>query len=223
MLTAHESFIKRKMFRLICISNLVKEAFVLFLEVFGLNHSRFVNLRSVFLVSVGMLLNVSAYAAGPQQHLIPVSIQVAGELPVLPADTTDLKFKDFFKMPVGPKGLELNEKLIALNGKRVRVVGYMARAETPTPGMFVFAPLPIDLGDEDESLSDDLPPSSIFVHTESSQFVFPYINGLIKLSGVLSVGNQDEADGHVSMVRLQLDQAITQDVMKELERTQASK
>jgi hypothetical protein len=146
-----------------------------------------------------------------------------GELPPAPTDVTDLKFRDFFKMPVGKRGLELTDKFLGLNGKRVRIVGYMAKAETPTPGMFVLSPLPVDLGDEDESLSDDLPASALFVHTGASQFVVPHITGLIKLTGTLSIGSQEEADGHVSMARLILDPEITTALEQEAKSINASR
>ena len=118
-------------------------------------------------------------------------------------------------MPIGKRGLELNDKFLSLNGKRVRILGYMAKAESPTAGMFVLAPLPVELGDEDESLSDDLPANSVFVHTNPKKFVVPHITGLISLIGTLSIGSQLEADGHVSTTRLILDQEISMALEKE--------
>lgn len=126
-------------------------------------------------------------------------------------------------MPIGKRGLELTDKFLSLNGKHVRIVGYMAKAETPTPGMFVLSPLPIELGDEDESLSDDLPASSLFVHTGDSQFVVPHITGLINLTGTLSIGSLEEADGHVSMARLLLDPEISAALEREAKSVNASR
>lgn len=139
----------------------------------------------------------------------PEEFAVRGELPALPDGVTDLKFHDFFKMPIGPRGLEPTAKLLSLNGKRVRLVGYMAQQEVPSANVFQLTPMPVSLGDEDESLSDDLPASTVFVHLDSTGKPLPYFAGLLQLTGVLSVGAQDEADGHVSTVRLQLDPALT--------------
>ena len=129
-----------------------------------------------------------------------------------PSGVTDLKFREFFKMPIGARGLEASEKLISLAGKRVRILGYMAKQATPAAGMFILAPVPVSLGDEDESLSDDLPASSVFVHVAAADSVRPaqarpvaYFSGLLRLTGTLSLGPHEESDGHVSTVRLELD------------------
>ena len=141
----------------------------------------------------------------PQVHSIPASFAVQGQLTPIPG-VTDLKFREFFKLPIGPRGLEPTGKLLGLNGKRIRMVGYMAKQEEPTAGLFILSPLPVFLGHEDESLADDLPPAVIFVHSDAGRDrVIPYVPGLIKVTGVLTVGNQEEADGRVSLVRLQLD------------------
>jgi hypothetical protein len=98
--------------------------------------------------------------------------------------------------------------LIALAGKKVRIVGFMVRQDRPAKGMFVLTAMPLELGDEDESLSDDLPPSAIFVHvTKPAGANIPYVPALIKLTGTLQLGPQNEIDGHVSFVRLALDEA----------------
>ncbi|MGZ3238104.1 MAG: hypothetical protein ACXU8A_12085, partial [Burkholderiaceae bacterium] len=110
---------------------------------------------------------------------------VKGVLPKPPTDVTDLKFREFFKMPIGPRGLEPSAKLIDLSDKRVRLIGYMVRQETPTAGFFILAPLPIALGDEDESLSDDLPASTVFVHVDPPAQIVPYHAGLMHLTGTL--------------------------------------
>ena len=145
----------------------------------------------------------------------PEAIAVRGNLPVLPATVAEIKFAEFFNMPIGPRGLDASIKLISLSGRQVRLVGYMARAEKPVAGMFILTPLPVSLGDEDESLSDDLPASSVFVHLDaaSAATALPFYPGLLQLTGTLLLGPHDEADGHVSTVRLQLDAALTQAIV----------
>lgn len=144
----------------------------------------------------------------------------AGETPTVVAaaneqlttqDLTDLRFHEFFKLPIGPRGLEATDKLQSLAGKRIRIVGYMARQETPASGYFVLSPLPVSLGEEDESLADDLPASVVFVHMgPPGDQPLPFSPGLLRVSGTLSLGAFEEADGHVSSVRLQLDPEIAQ-------------
>lgn len=126
-------------------------------------------------------------------------------------NATDLKFHEFFKLPIGSRGLEPTEKLKSLAGKRIRMVGYMARQEVPTSGFFVLSPLPVTLGDEDESLADDLPVSVVFVHVKPpGDRPLAFSPGLLRITGTLSLGAFEEADGHVSSVRLQLDPELTQ-------------
>lgn len=146
-------------------------------------------------------------------HRAP-ALEVRGELPPPPAGIADLKFGEFFQMPVGPRGLEPTEKLMALHGHRVRLVGYMVREEEPTAGRFLLSPLPVSLGDEDESLSDDLPPTTIYIHLQGVKArSVPYIGGLVKLTGILEVGAQEEGDGRVSSVRLLLDAKTSKQIL----------
>src|SRR5262245_11529790 len=116
------------------------------------------------LVTIGLVSGwPPAHGEGVNVRPAPTALAVNGELPKLPPDVTDLKFHEFFTMPVGPRGLEPTEKLLSLNGQRVRVVGYMAQQEAPVAGLFHLTPLPVALGEEDESLADSLPPSTVFV------------------------------------------------------------
>ncbi len=166
----------------------------------------------ILLIALDTAITASAHEAAEQHaaiQKIPSIVSVTGELPPTPGGVVDLKFHDFFKLPVGKRGLELTDKFLGLNGQHVRIVGYMAKAETPTPGMFVLSPLPVDLGDEDDSLSDDLPASAVFVHTGFDKITVPYMTGLIALTGTLQIGSQEEADSHVSMTRLILDPEIS--------------
>ena len=151
-----------------------------------------------------------AQAALPQAPLQAAALDLAsqGGVPAQPG-VTDLKFREFFKMPIGARGLEASAKLVALAGQRVRILGYMARQALPGAGTFILAPLPVALGDEDESLSDDLPASSVFVHFNPGVDV-AHFSGLLRLTGTLSLGPFDEADGHVSTVRLELDPGVAQ-------------
>ena len=150
---------------------------------------------------------LSTRVNGPPTQNAPMALQVHGELAPLDG-VVDLKFREFFRLPIGARGLEPSQKLLSLEGQRVRLVGYMVRPELPAAGMLILAPLPVTLGDEDESFSDDLPASAVYVHLSDahSRVVLPYMPGLMVLTGVLQLGSLPEVDGRQSNVRLLLDE-----------------
>ena len=127
------------------------------------------------------------------------------------AVAADLKFAEFFTMPVGPRGLQPSAKLLALQGRQVRMLGYMARqdAADALPGVILLTPLPVTLGDEDERYADDLPVTTVYVHLDAAPQspALAYVPGLLSLTGRLELGSQAEADGRRSSVRLRLDSA----------------
>ena len=127
-----------------------------------------------------------------------------------PAGVADLKFHDIFKTPVGDKGLEPSAALLALDGKRVRMVGYMIHQQPEPKGTFLLSPLPAEISDEDEPLADDLPPSVVAVEIAgAANRPIPLLPGLIRISGVLHVGTKtDAASGRVSAVQIALDAPI---------------
>ena len=156
------------------------------------------------------LAGTAARAEDPRAAVAPSALQVRAESTPL-AGTTDLKFRDFFALPIGPKGLAPSARLLALAGQRVRIVGYMARQEQPSAGIVIVAPLPVVLGDEDESFSDDLPATTLYVHLADAdrERGVPWMPGLLSFTGVLQLGAMSEADGRMSFVRLQLDPELS--------------
>ena len=145
----------------------------------------------------------------------PPALAVVGVLPAPPAGVAELRFSEMFQRPVGPKGLEPSARLLALDGLAVRLVGYMASTEVPMAGRLILSPLPTALGDEDEPLADDLPAQAVFVHLSgpAALHAVPNYSGLIQLQGRLSVGTRDEPDGHLSSVRLLLDERASQQLL----------
>lgn len=139
---------------------------------------------------------------------VPASLAVNRSLAAPPTGVSELKFQDVFKLPVGPKGLEPTDKLLGLDGKRVRIVGYMVEQESPVKDAFLFSPLPVLLGDEDESLADDLPPSTIRIELPKAHgMVIPAVGGLLQLTGTLHVGMYaDPVSGRATPARLTLDE-----------------
>ena len=127
-------------------------------------------------------------------------------MPPLPKDVTELKFGDFFVRPVGTHGLELTDKLRQLDGRRVRILGYMVHQEEPPPGRLLLAPVPAQIHEHDNGLADDLPASTLFVSVPTSPAAtVPHVPGLMLLTGTLNVGGRTEPDGRISLVRLALD------------------
>lgn len=159
------------------------------------------------LVIAGLSHVAEAQATLANMALPPKAVAVSAPLAPPPKDVEHLKFQDMFKTPVGPKGLEPSARLMSLHGRKVRMVGYMATQEESKAGVLILAPMPVNLGDEDESLSDDLPGNAVFVHLARpyAERLVPNLQGLLQFTGTLSVGAFEEADGHVSAVRLELD------------------
>ncbi len=141
-------------------------------------------------------------AGSNTQHTAPV-------LPALPPGVSELKFSDFFVSPVGERGLVLTDKLRVMDGQRVRILGYMVRQEAATPGKLLLAPLPVQVCEHDSEFADDLPASTVHVFVpEWRGQPLPYTPQLLLLTGRLSVGNREEADGRISVVRLALDPSL---------------
>lgn len=127
-------------------------------------------------------------------------------LPPLPAGVSALEFGEFFVRPVGRHGLTLTPKLQSLDGKRVRLLGYMVRQEDPTPGTLLLAPAPNQTHEHEYGLADDLPPITVRVSVPTaSNKTVPFTPGPLLLTGILSVGSRSEPDGRISLVRLALD------------------
>jgi hypothetical protein len=127
-------------------------------------------------------------------------------LPPLPPGVTDLKFTEFFRQPIGPRGLEYTSKLRALEGRRIRILGYMARQTKPLDHCFLLAPGPLTLNEIEYGHADDLPATTVHVFTtKDAPARAPHTPGPLLLTGTLQLGNRLEADGRTSTVRLQLD------------------
>ena len=147
----------------------------------------------------------AAQAEGPRA--VPRILAVRKDLGPPPAGVAELKFRDIFKMPVGDRGLEPSAKLLALDGKRVRIVGFMIHQQPEPIGEFLLSPLPATISDEDEPLADDLAPSVIAVKVPgAAEQTIPLLPGLIQICGVLHVGSGlDAASGRISSVQILLD------------------
>lgn len=131
------------------------------------------------------------------------------QLPPPPEGVSDLRFDEFFQNPVGPRGLELTQRLSDLSGKRVRILGYQVKQSRPTPWTLMLAPMPLVSNEVEFGLAEDLPPNVVRVFVpRDHRPVVPHSRGLLLLTGRLEVGDREEPDGRHSLVRLHLDRDI---------------
>ncbi len=115
----------------------------------------------------------------------------------------ELAFASIFESAPGP--LRPSERLVALAGQRVRMVGFMARLEDPPKGAFWLVPRPTEC-DESGAGIGDLPPDAVRVVVRSaSGKPISFVPGALAVTGVLEVGNLADEDGRVSAVRVVLD------------------
>ena len=131
--------------------------------------------------------------------------------PVAAAKPTELTFHDFFRLPVGPAGLDISDSLRQADGRSVRLVGYMVQQEIPVPGRFLLTPRPVQMSENADGDADDLPPATVVVTLDPEQkdWKVPHVRGLISVSGLLSVMRREEPGGRVSWVQLQLEAQAT--------------
>jgi len=127
--------------------------------------------------------------------------------PVASRNVTELRFRDFFRTPVGSTGLDISDTLSQADGQSVRLVGYMVQQENAAPGRFLLTPRPVQMSEHADGDADDLPPATVVVYLDPAQqdWAVPHVRGLVTVSGKLSVSRHEESDGRVSWVRLQLD------------------
>ena len=125
---------------------------------------------------------------------------------------TELSFREFYKLPIGPNGLEPTAKLLSLKDKRVHLKGFMVKAEEPVAGIFMVTLVPVNIPEKEDGPSDDLPGATVFVHmpAEDRAKILAYRPGMWDLVGTLQLGAKDETNGRISYVRLLLDQAPAQ-------------
>ena len=160
-------------------------------------------------LSCALLAATPAFAAkGLGWHADALALELSGvsQLPAPTAGVTDLKFADFYKMPVGAEGLTPTEKIKALAGQRVRIMGFMVKQTRPSPGVAILAPFALATHETEYDVCDDLPPAALFVDVAKyADIAVPHTPGPLLLTGKLELGRRVEADGRVSFVRLILD------------------
>ncbi len=144
--------------------------------------------------------------------VLSVVLLASGEPPLL-------SFKELFEG--SPRELRPSQKLLALNGKRVKMVGYMAQVESAPLGAFYLAARPV-VCDEAGAGSGDLPPDAVRVIVRSAPGKkIEFIPRPLEVTGILQVGNRVEEDGQLSGIRLMLDQAKDKRIRSKAKHTKA--
>jgi hypothetical protein len=160
---------------------------------------------------VAMLLALPPCASASATDLplrdVPTSLAVRKELPPPPEGVLELKFRELFRMPVGPRGLEPSDALLSANGKRVRLIGFMVREEAGAHDGFLMTSVPVATSDEDEGLADDLPPAMVrIIYAAPKRHAIPYLPGLLQISGTLHLQSHlDSASQRISAIQLEPD------------------
>lgn len=124
-------------------------------------------------------------------------------LAISAAEPAALAFHDLFRPSVSR--LEPSKKLVALDGKRVRLNGFMAHMEDGPSGAFYLASRPVDC-DEGGAGTGDLPPDAVLVVVPwSAGGELPFLPGPLEVVGVLQIGPATRPDGMPARIRIVLD------------------
>lgn len=120
------------------------------------------------------------------------------------AAPVELSFSDFFAQPIGPRGLQPSERLLAASGREVRLVGFMVKREQPQAGRFLLTPRPVSMAEHADGDADDLPPSTVTVVLPPAQRerVVAHRGGPVTLTGRLDYGAAEDETGRISWIRL---------------------
>ena len=142
-------------------------------------------------IGIGFVALLPGVAAA--QNATP-SPRAARTLPPCPPGVTHVAWNEFIKTPVGSLGLELTDKIKTLDGKKVRLLGYMVRRDEPIPGVILLAPYPVSI-EEHEGGFADLPPQTVRVSVPyEAKRIVAYSSRPLLLTGTLSVGPKQDAE-----------------------------
>jgi hypothetical protein len=104
-----------------------------------------------------------------------------------------------------PSQLAPSRRALELDGRRVRIVGFMAQMEIAPEGAFYLCARPVT-ADEAGGGTADLPVAAVRVISPASKGrPVRFIPGPLEVTGTLQVGRRAEEDGSVSHFRILLD------------------
>jgi hypothetical protein len=132
---------------------------------------------------------------------------IDAELPqrVLPdfASWPELRLKDIFKNPVGDLGLEYTDATRSLDGKQVRIVGFMSRSDWKRKDLFLLATFPLMLHDIEYGQADEIPPGAVLVKMPAGETAV-HTQGPLMLAGTLRLGRFDAPGDRPIWAKLEL-------------------
>jgi len=157
---------------------------------------------STFVLFVTVLSFIST------SNLYPQQISTKSKHKQIQEEPTLLSFHEFFE--TDSTGIKPSAKLLALNGKRVKLVGFMVREEEPLRGAFYLSPQPV-FDSEEGGGTADLPVESVLVIVKSYEGKeIPFVPGALEATGILQIGKYQDENGHNVAIQLILDQKNSQ-------------
>lgn len=135
-------------------------------------------------------------------------------LPAAAEGVTDLRLGEILKRPFGDRGLEFSAKARSLDGRRVRIAGYMVKNCQPSPTQLLIAAVPVALHLREMGPCDDLPAETVLVQLRNpdprsaAPCVAPYTPHLLVATGTLRLGRLAEREGPIpSWIQLEVEHA----------------
>lgn len=116
----------------------------------------------------------------------------------------EFRMTELFQHPVGPLGLEYKPEAKALDGRQVRVLGFMARTDWTDTSVFLLAPHPIILHDREYAACDEIPSGSVLVKMPPGEQA-SFTPGLLMLCGTLHTQRVDAPGDRYLWASLDLD------------------
>ena len=165
-----------------------------------LNHSNTTLIaQSIASLSLWALLSLSPSFA-QEQKTAPTRLP----LPIQTETSKVVTFQEFFKSPIGPKGMEFTPKALALQGQRVSLSGFMVKTDLLRQGRFFLAPKALEVNEADDGPANDLPVHTVLVKLDPSQasLILAHQEGVMRIEGKLDIGREENNLGEVSWIRL---------------------
>lgn len=99
----------------------------------------------------------------------------------------ELRMKDMFESPVGDRGLAYSSVAKSLDGRQVRITGFMAQTDWKDHGEFLLATFPLILHDREYGQADEIPSGAVLVKMPPGETA-AFTKGLLMLAGTLKLG-----------------------------------
>lgn len=124
-------------------------------------------------------------------------------LPPPPEGVAEFSLSELLVPAKNVTGVDYSPRARQLDGKMVRVNGYMVSQSTPIPWVILLSPVPQSAHEREFFLCDDLPVSTIHVFLpKNSQPLFPFHPEMMAITGRLELGGRSEADERTSLARV---------------------